>query len=165
VWALGQTNRGEPKLIRSIDVGLNWQRYHAIKLLEQGALTLKELVYDAGNPNIVYLAASAGIFKSTNGGQNWLDDQEILTPILTDSLSFLSIVTHPKQPGVFFTIASKRLYLGINEGQSTFIIASPNTRTIISLAYHESSNALYIGAFDGIFRLKDPLCAPKVRYK
>lgn len=167
VWALGQTNRGEPWLVRSIDGGLNWQFYHANRFHEQSAFTLKELAYDAFNSNIIYLATSTGVFKSTNGGQNWLDDQEKLTPILTDStgLAFLGIVIHPRQPEVFFTIAAKRLYLSTDGGQSILIIPSPNKEPIISLAYHERSNVLYIGAFDGIFRLKDPLNAPKIRYK
>jgi hypothetical protein len=135
--------------------------------LEQDAFILMELAYDAGDANIVYLATTAGVFKSTTGGQNWLDDQETLTPILTDSTErgFIGIVTDSKQPGVFLTAAATRLYLTIDGGQSIFVILSPNKQDIISLAYDEQRNTLYLGALDGIFRLKDPLNAPRVPYE
>lgn len=167
VWALGQSNRGEPSLRHSIDGGLHWQLYHANRLIEQGVLRLVELAYDAGDPNLVYLATSAGVFKSTNGGQNWLDDQETPTPILTDSAErfFIGIVTQPKQPRVFFTAAAKRLYLSIDGGQTNFIITSPNKQDIFALAYDERDTMLYISARDGVFRLKDPLSAPRVPYQ
>jgi len=167
VWALGQSGRGEPSLRHSTDGGLHWQLYHANRLIEQGVLKLVELAYDGGDPNIVYLATSAGVFKSTKGGQNWLDDQETLTPILTDSAErfFIGIVTQPKQPGVFFTAAARRFYLSIDGGQSNFIITSPNQQDIITLAYDERDNMLYISAKDGVFRLKDPLHAPRIPYR
>jgi hypothetical protein len=42
---------------------------------------------------------------------------------------------------------------------------SSDKQYIISLAYDEPRNIFYIGALDGVFRLKDPLSAPRVPYQ
>jgi len=164
VWAYGSTPRETPSLARSIDGGVTWEICHPRVFLRFQALSLSSLDFDCSDSDIMYLATTGGIFKSTNSGQDWLNNDENIRPILINSTNniFGKILCHPIQSDVFFVVSVDQLYLSTNGGNSFYLLTSPNKEDIFTLEFDRLRDMLYIGAADGIFRLKNPLSAPRI---
>lgn len=165
VWAYGQSGRGDPFLQYSDNFGIMWQDLRTVRFLQYKALSLFDLEFDAINNNVIYVVTDGGIFKSLNGGQDWIDNVEPSPPILVDSsiTVFWKILCHPTQSYIFFTISRNQLYLSSDAGTSFYLLPSPNKENIFTLEFDRLRDMLYIGAADGIFRLKNPLNAPRIK--
>lgn len=63
------TNTGE--VLKSSDFGRSWQ---TIKRIQGGFV--REIMIDANDSRIVYVATDKGLFRTPNGGVDWSDDSE-----------------------------------------------------------------------------------------
>jgi hypothetical protein len=164
VWAYGKTSRFQPWLARSKDAGRTWERYYQLRIRRDNAFY--RLAFDATNSNTLYLGGQGAVYKSTNGGQDWINDT-FMEPLFTAPTirdEFRGLVTHPKRSGLFFAAAERTVYVSTDGGDNVYTIASPNERDIYSMIYDVQENMLYIGALDGVYRLKDPLKASREMY-
>jgi hypothetical protein len=68
VYAGGKSSSGQPWLFKTTDGGTGWDTLSALGI----DTTLKVLAVDPFNPNIVYAGKGNGVFRSSDGGNNWI---------------------------------------------------------------------------------------------
>ena len=114
VWA----GTGEPNvrnsispgggIYKSVDGGLNWRAMGLEKTQSIG-----RIVVHPSNPNIVWVAASGapwadnpdrGLYKTTDGGQNWR-----LVKFISPKAGFIDVAIDPGNPDVLFAASWERI--------------------------------------------------------
>jgi photosystem II stability/assembly factor-like uncharacterized protein len=95
-------------IFKSTDGGLTWKR---VGLEKTGAIG--RIVVHPTNPNIVYVAAlgqpwsanpERGLYKTTDGGQNWQ-----LVKFISDRAGFVDVAMDPSNPDVLFASSWERV--------------------------------------------------------
>ncbi|HEV8509335.1 MAG TPA: hypothetical protein VGQ48_02675 [Gemmatimonadales bacterium] len=95
-------------IFKSTDGGLTWKR---VGLEQTGAIG--RIVVHPTNPNIVYVAAlgqpwsanpERGLYKTTDGGQNWQ-----LVKFISDRAGFVDVAMDPSNPEVLFASSWERV--------------------------------------------------------
>jgi photosystem II stability/assembly factor-like uncharacterized protein len=113
VWA----GTGEPNsrnsiepgggIFKSTDGGLTWKPMGLEKTEHIGRIAVHPT-----NPNVVFVAAlgaawrsnpERGLYKTTDGGQNWK-----LVKFISDKAGFVDVAIHPKNPNVMFATSWER---------------------------------------------------------
>lgn len=162
------TEYGFPgRVFKSTDDGQSWNK---ILEVDQGNNfsyhngLVSTIVIDPSNTDVVYVAiaeafnnasrGAPGIYKSTDGGQNW----NLMNRGLT-SLRITSMVIDPLQPNIIYVGTDVGVSKSTDGGQSWQASGTGLTKPWIqALALHprEPTSILYAGARDGmIFRSTD----------
>jgi len=159
IWAYGETNRFQPLLMRSIDEGRTWEEYFQVNVPRDNAFY--SMAFDAGDSDIIYIGAQAGVIRSTKGGKEWIGEDPV-PALFTDKQGgfFYAMQTHPTIPGVLFAGAGSQLYASNNYGQTVYILDTPSELTfIIDMWYDAKGEVLYVAGDGGVFRLNKPMAA------
>lgn len=123
-------------IIKSTDGGGSWS------LTTLNDVTVRSIKVDPQNPSTVYVATyQGGIFKSVDGGSNWIPVNEGLT-----SLGILSLTIDPSHPSTLYAGTSSGLFKSTNGGGSwgiTGIKDSPVSTMAIDL---KNTSTLYAAA-------------------
>ena len=96
------------EIYKSIDRGLNWQP--ASRNLSMRAVLSVEI--DPVNPLIVYAGDNNGLFKTLDGGENWV---QVLT---VSQMGVNDIAVHPTNPAIVLVAAGKGLWRSENGGST-----------------------------------------------
>ena len=165
VWFYGEGNFYQPMLGRSTDAGLTWNEYSRFLNMPLDN-AIYSMAFDAAGPDTIYIGAQGAVVKSTNAAQDWISGQR-MNALFTDARGgfFYGLVTHPTVSGTFFASADTTMYCSTDGGQTVYLLPSPTRRAIFAMAYDATRDYLYIGSYEGIFRLKNPLSAQLVRHK
>ena len=123
-------------VMKSTDAGLTWN--------EVGNLNgnLRDILVDPGNENVVYVAANNGLFKSTNGGNNWSNIR---------SGSFRDIEFKPSDAQTIYAAQADEVHVSTNGG-TTWNVATgiPTGGNRIALAVTPANNNyVYVLRADG----------------
>jgi photosystem II stability/assembly factor-like uncharacterized protein len=116
---------------------------------------IRKIAYHPTDATIVYLACSAGFYRSTNGGESWhlISDQMFNPPS--------DIAVHPAKPSrVFVAVAGLGLMSSNDAGASlvqlsTFPDVGVDINAVQHIAYNSDGSRLYAMAGLRIFRSDD----------
>lgn len=138
--------------VHSTDAGETWAR-----AADDGGTVVtngQQLAVDPTNPNVMYLAALAGIWKTTDAGIAW-------TNITQNDIGwqlFLSVELDPGAPAkIFAGTDANGLYRSTDGGETwTDTASGPLNENINDIALDPaSSQVLYLGAPSGVWRSTD----------
>jgi PKD repeat protein len=145
-------------ILKSTDAGLTWQITGLNFLISQGRY-VSRIIIDPTNSNILWAAASNGVYKSNNAGVNWT---KVLT---TNNLRDLEL--KPGSSTVLYASSNTNFYKSIDGGNSFTLISaglpisSSSSRISIAVTaanpevvYVVSSNSSDNG-FKGIYKSID----------
>lgn len=159
IWAYGETNRFQPKLMKTNDTGQSWEEFFHINIPRDNAFY--SFAMDPVNPDIIYIGAQGAVIRSTQAGAEWIGEEPV-PALFTDDRgnSFYALQTHPNRSGVLFAAAAGRLYGSLDHGDTVSLIPTPKNLTfILDMWFDATSNMLYAAGDGGVFRLHNPLNA------
>lgn len=129
-------------LPHSVQAGIvGWE----LKKPGPGGTSILVLAVDPQNPSTLYAGTESGIYKSTDGGNSWLDSTNNLLTYYGDIPSVTALVIHPTSSntiylgsnsgGVFKSIDGGRSWTPCNNGITTLFIATvvidPNNPAVL----------------------------------
>jgi PKD repeat protein len=142
-------------VLKSIDAGNTWQITGLNFLVSQGRY-VSRVIIDPNNSNILWAAASNGVFKTTNGGINWtkvltasnLRDME-LKPGTSDVLYVTSNTTFYKSvnAGNTFTATSTGLPIASSSSRMSIAVTEANPEVVYVVSSNSSDNG-----FKGVYK-------------
>ncbi len=108
-------------VLKSIDGGITWNTTGLNWAVYDGRAVRKILMHP-DNPDILYAATSAGLFKTSNGGDTWVQAQ---------GGNIQGVEFHPENPDIVYT-CSDRFYRSVNGGFTFQNISSglPSSLTV-----------------------------------
>ncbi|MBL4703632.1 MAG: PKD domain-containing protein [Flavobacteriales bacterium] len=134
-------------LMKSTDGGASWNSIGGITANET-----TEIIIDPTNSNILYLASSSGVYKSTNAGTSW-------TNVRTGNIR--DIEMKPGTPSTLYAVTGSTFYVSTNSGGTwnTVTSALPGSSGRLAIAT-TAANSSYVyvlsattgGAFQGLYR-------------
>ncbi len=120
-------------------------------------VSIFDIVFDVNDSNIVYAATAAGLYKTTNNGQNWdkvFDRNQILLP----TASVFRVVQDKKNPENIYVAAyqnNRGVFLKSTDGGLSFLqtyITEFEKYAVTAIAVDPSkNNIIYIGTTQGGF--------------
>lgn len=140
-------------VLKSTDGGLTWNTTGLNWAVTQGR-TVRRLLIDPTNPQIIHAGTSSGIYRSTDGGATFT--QVLTTPIRNMEFK-------PGDPTVIYASSSTTVYRSTNSGQSYVSVYSISGSGRLALAVTQANaNYLYVlsassssSAFHGLYRSTD----------
>lgn len=151
----GQIFVAGTSIFRSTDHGASWQHISSNRFQHD---YLTDLAFDSANPLILYgVGNEKGVFKSTDGGKNWITRNTGLNfQRCGGCYGTPRIQVDPANGNIVYVLLPSRLiYKSTNGGQSwQQIMNGLNfSGTIQALAIDPSNGqVLYVGGDDGIFK-------------
>ncbi|EIJ44092.1 BNR/Asp-box repeat protein [Beggiatoa alba B18LD] len=124
----------EPRISKSTDGGETWETIHHI--------AADNIVIDPHNPEIVYLGARTGLYRSANGGKTWTE----LSTELSSKPNIRALVINPHHPEILFVgVQNSGLYRVITDSDcvATYHLAQ-NTVNIPCLRIDNDNNVLNV---------------------
>jgi len=118
----------------------------------RGILDVKSVLVTPDNPNIIYIGASAGVFKTEDAGATWrtvlsIDGQN-------KGVNFLLI--DPQDKLTLYAATSQGLYQSVNAGRNwSRIFQGKNTSENACAALGILPSGIYLGTKAGLFFSKD----------
>lgn len=137
VWQYGY-NLPSIGVFRTIDGGVTWQ---LLELPTEGFYRNRKILIDPNNPNTLIVATSEGIFRSTNGGNDWVQSS------VYDENWDLEF--HPGNSNIVYASRTSMFLRSTDNGISFQIVPVPNLslpgRTAIATCA-SSPNMVYLVA-------------------
>ena len=152
---------GRGKLFKTFDAGENWAELSGLKSapgysLENpavseegrtitvtpfqfrgfsgfGTASIEALVADVTNFARLYIGATDGLYRSTDGGFMW-DRLSVLIP--SDALPVTAVATHPGNPQIIFAGARNQLHWSTDGGTNWAVETLPTSSRILGLSIH-----------------------------
>ncbi len=122
----GGNNTNGVGVYKSVDGGLNWTL-----LTNSPQAPISQLEVNAGNPNIIYVAAN-GVRRSTDGGQTW-------TTVLALG-GTTSLALDPNNPAVLYAAAAGTIKKSIDSGKTWYTTSFQGTGLLTTIAMSKSSS-------------------------
>ena len=137
---VGTSGRFAPQpqagLFKSIDGGSSWialgsgypagNSGNATQFVQQN---INVIIVDPANSNIVYLASSSGLFRTTDGGLNWTAGNNVFG----DARSMVLDSTSPSNARILYAgVSGQGVFQSTDGGQNWFQILSGTTAAIAS---------------------------------
>lgn len=140
-------------VLKSTDGGITWNTTGLNWTVTQGR-TVRRLLIDPTNPQIIHAATSSGIYRSTDGGATFTQ----VSTAATRDMEF-----KPGDPTVIYAATASTVYRSVNSGQSYVSVYSVSGSGRLSLAVTPANpNYLYVlsassssNAFHGVYRSTD----------
>ncbi len=146
-WRWGTSSVFQPYLGAAKDYYLNGKvGVDFIKLGFPSDQIVSDVAFDCGNPNIIHVATSMGLMKSTDGGYNWVVGKAIIPN--NDYVAF--IIEHRSKPGVLFLSGDVFVYYSIDRGE-TIKVLSQLPQVVQSMAIDEDERRLFVASSKGIY--------------
>lgn len=151
-WFFGETSVFAPYLRAALDYGITKKisvNFNSLGFPSDASVHY--IGFDAGNPNIVYVATSYGVIKTTDGGYTW---QTNAIRLPDDGFVF-RMTHHPSIGGLLYLGGGRRVYVTRDGGTNVQLIGEIDRDFITSLALDIQGNRLFVGTTEGgIYALK-----------
>ena len=112
--------------------------------------SIQQIVADPSNAQTAYAVTSAGIFKTSNGGQTWRDASEGLANTRVTALTI-----RPDAPSTLFAALGSSIYETVDGGNLWVRRGVVPGRQVAVLALESDSNVLNVGTDDGVYQSND----------
>lgn len=131
VYAWGEVD-GTPRVIRSVNRGAAWSDMSAGLT---GTGPVRHLVPSPASPRVMFAAAAAGVFRTSDAGQSWENiGLENVSSVLPDTVSTVAVWAGTDTQGVWYTTNRGFTWnadtLGMPSRAVALLARHPNSRTI-----------------------------------
>ncbi|MDO8558107.1 MAG: hypothetical protein Q7S09_02880 [bacterium] len=132
-----------PKIQRSYDHGGTWGELKVNPPKGQRLTGIFGLTFHPTDANVLYLATSAGVFKTPDAGATWQEFPLIIPPSL---LPVFSVLVDLKNPENVYVAATSQIYKSRDSGVSWEVHRVPTTKNVRVLVFSPvSSDILWAG--------------------
>ena len=162
VWVFGSGVRFQAATARSADGGRTWSLSH----VRNDPSEIDDLVVSAVDPDRVWAASVTVVFASDEGGADWERGDPARVLFRSQSRTDYCVALAGHSSGAVFAACGPDVFVAGAGGDPAVVerVPSPNGGDVSSLLYDAGSDALFVGAADGVYRLQAPLRAPRVAY-
>lgn len=130
-------------IFRTEDKGMTWKSLEEVLGYFPGAMSVRALVMDPKDSNILYSGSKYGIIKTHDGGNTWESVDIIIPP---EDLPVTSIAVDPLRDKVLYVGAGSNIYKTEDDGVNWQVKGIGTTRTIKVIAIDpNNSNNIYVG--------------------
>lgn len=149
IWGWGTSSVFQPYLGAAKDYGLSGKvGVDFFKLGFPSDQIVSDVAFDSGDPNIMHVATSQGLMKSTDGGYNWV----VGKATIPDSGYVRFIVGHHYKPGVLFLSGYTSVYYSTDHGE-TMQVLSQVPHVVESITIDEGGNRIFVGTSKGVYKI------------
>ena len=128
--------------------------------------SMNDIYIHPSNSNILWVATNNGVFKTTNAGLTWSNQNSGGSSNGTAGLNIKDIKLHPTNPDIIYAASNNRIYKSINGGENfTLVISGLPSSTGVSRYVIDvtpaNSNVIYAlaadntSAFLGLYKSSD----------
>ncbi len=133
----------ENGIFRTEDKGITWESSEQALRHFPGAKSVRSLVMDPRDSNVLYSGSKYGIIKTQDGGNTWEGVDIIIPP---EDLPVTSIAVDLLKNKVLYVGAGSNIYKTEDDGVSWQVKGIGTTRTIKAIAIDpNNSNNIYVG--------------------
>jgi len=142
-------------LCKSRDAGNFWQRIGAG--LPEDALGSTGLVVDPQISNILYLVGNRGVYRSSDGGENWYSISKALPLGDSGTGPVVAIVVDPRNHSMLYVALADGTLFKTGDAGATWqkLAPMPVGIKIRALAVHPNSGVIYAGTDSGVLISSD----------
>lgn len=139
-------------VMKSVDGGSTWQITGLNPNNSPGSMN--DIYMHPSNSNILWVATSSGVFKTTNAGSSWSNK-------LFGNIKDIKL--HPTNPNIIYAVTTNTFYKSTNGGESFFSISNGvptgSSRLVIDVT-PDNPDVVYIlsaesSAFKGLYKSSD----------
>lgn len=117
--------------------------------------SMNDIYMHPSNSNILWVATNSGVFKTTDAGVTWSNQNSLGGSNGTAGLNIKDIKIHPTNPDIIYAASSSRIYKSTNGGESFSLVSSglPNngvSRYVIDVT-PANPNVVYALAADNSY--------------
>ncbi len=117
--------------------------------------SMNDIYMHPSNSNILWVATNSGVFKTTDAGVSWSNQNSLGGSNGTAGLNIKDIKIHPTNPDIIYAASSSRIYKSTNGGESFSLVSSglPNngvSRYVIDVT-PANPNVVYALAADNSY--------------
>ena len=150
IWGWGTTSVFQPYLGAAKDYGLSGKvGVDFFKLGFPSDQIVSDVAFDCGDPDIIHVATSQGLMKSTDGGYNWV----VGKAAIPDSGYIFCMIEHPSKAGVLFLAGGSSIYYSRDAGETIQVLTTVPVQFIESLAIDEVGQRLFLGSAKGVYEI------------
>lgn len=153
---VGKTSGPTPGgVFRSTDGATTWQQVVYVGQDEEGkpitidGVGINKLVFSPQDPDVIYaVAGAAGLFRTTNRGEQW---QRLL------AIPVSALVLHPRDREVAYMASQKRLWRTTDAGvnwQPVYLEATPEVEITDLGQDQQNPDAIYLSTNRGVVAIK-----------
>jgi photosystem II stability/assembly factor-like uncharacterized protein len=126
---------------KTTDGGKTWKQtgYKAIGVIDDSDIF--GICINPNDPNLIYLNACSGIYRSTSGGEKWTK----LPGIPFSARRTYALLPHPTNPNVIFAGTSEGLWRTKDGGKKWMLLTSRNLVIRAILVHPDKPNRVLIG--------------------
>lgn len=138
---------GSGKLFRSTDGGEKWEES---KGLDQ--TSIRSLAFDPENPDVIYSATYSGLFKSGDGGKNWVQKGK---SVKQSWFNFIEV--DPLSSKTLYATGGGGIFISKDSGETwaPSELGTPGPFAVWNLLIAPGNPATYFAGTDrGVFQLK-----------
>ncbi len=123
---------------KSTDGGLTWNLMMNLSPVQN--IYLSKIAFDPDNSNIMYILSTTTVYKSSDGGNSWVN-----TNVPSDNVRFRSIVINPVNTNEIYISGNDGIYKTSNAGDLWVQITSLGhpSESNINIAWHPIENIIY----------------------
>ncbi len=125
-----------PKIQRSYDHGVTWEELKVSPPKKQRLTGIYTLTFHPTDANVLYLATSAGVFKTPDAGATWQEFPLIIPPSL---LPVFVVAVDPKNPENIYVAATSQIYKSKDGGVSWEVHKVPTAKNVRVLVFSPDS--------------------------
>jgi photosystem II stability/assembly factor-like uncharacterized protein len=104
-----------------------------------------QLAVSRNNPNLIYVTAESGLYKTTDEGKSWA---RVSVPVKNDEVAFKAVALDPANDSVVYTAAGTTIYKSSDGGQTFQIQAVSGSGFVNYLLVNPiQSQIVYAGIF------------------
>ena len=118
-------------VLKSIDGGLTWNATGLSWVVSQGR-TIRKLLIDPSNTQIIHAATSNGMYSTTDGGATWA---------VTQAGNFFDAELNPSTPATVYATTATQCYRSTNSGSSYTSVFTNGSANRLALAVTPANNA------------------------
>ena len=131
------------KIYRSHDHARTFEELKVMPPKGKRISVVYDIAFHPVDANVLYLATSAGVFKTPDAGATWQEFPLIIPPAL---LPTYTLAVDPKDPNIIYVSATNQLYKSKDGGASWEVHKLPTARNIRFLLLSPASpHILYAG--------------------
>ncbi|MBI4906647.1 MAG: hypothetical protein HY820_23670 [Acidobacteria bacterium] len=141
-------------IYRSVDDGNAWETVFDVARNRGRVGYVDSIAFDPRNPSVVYVSASGGVLKSTDGGRNWT----LLTAGLTAGgcCQGSRIAVDPFRAGRLYYSLGSRAYVSADSGATWRALTVPaGLRNPRVIANPWSADGLFVYSYEAVYRSLD----------
>ncbi len=149
IWGRGSSSVFQPYLGAAKDFGLSGKvGADFFKLGFPFDQVVSDVAFNSGDPNIIHVATSQGLMRSTDGGYNWVVGKATIPDRFVSCM-----IEHPSKAGILFLAGGSSVYYSSDAGETIQFLTTAPVQFIESIAIDKEGQRLFVGFAKGVYEI------------